>query len=107
MVRAAAGRVRGSREAGLTVWRGVPFAAPPVGPLPLVQWGMNQKIMVPAFLRMLGVPVELRVEPSGWVSEKASFWKAGYSNAADVGVLQRGRAPCPGAGDCIASAVER
>lgn len=33
VVRTTAGRVRGRREAGLTVWRGVPFAAPPVGPL--------------------------------------------------------------------------
>ena len=28
-----AGRVRGRREAGLTAWRGVPYAAPPVGRL--------------------------------------------------------------------------
>jgi para-nitrobenzyl esterase len=33
VVRTTAGRVRGQREAGLTVWRGVPFAAPPVGRL--------------------------------------------------------------------------
>lgn len=33
VVRTTAGRVRGAREAGLTVWRGVPFAAPPVGRL--------------------------------------------------------------------------
>ena len=32
-MRTTAGRVRGAREAGLTVWRGVPFAAPPVGRL--------------------------------------------------------------------------
>lgn len=32
-MRTTAGRVRGRREAGLTVWRGVPFAAPPVGRL--------------------------------------------------------------------------
>ena len=33
VVRTSAGRIRGQREAGLTVWRGVPFAAPPVGRL--------------------------------------------------------------------------
>jgi para-nitrobenzyl esterase len=33
VVRTDAGRVRGRREGGLTVWRGVPFAAPPVGRL--------------------------------------------------------------------------
>lgn len=33
VVRTTAGRVRGRREAGLTVWRGVPYAAPPIGPL--------------------------------------------------------------------------
>lgn len=33
VVATTAGRVRGRREAGLTVWRGVPYAAPPVGPL--------------------------------------------------------------------------
>ena len=33
VVRTTAGCVRGAREAGLTVWRGVPFAAPPVGRL--------------------------------------------------------------------------
>ena len=32
-VRAAAGKLRGSREAGLAVFRGVPFAQPPVGAL--------------------------------------------------------------------------
>ena len=43
-MRTTAGRVRGAREAGLTVWRGVPFAAPPVGrlrfraPMPPVAW---------------------------------------------------------------------
>lgn len=31
VARTRAGRVRGGRERGLTVWRGVPFAAPPVG----------------------------------------------------------------------------
>ena len=31
VVRTAAGLVRGRREAGLTVWRGVPYAAPPTG----------------------------------------------------------------------------
>jgi para-nitrobenzyl esterase len=31
VVRTTAGRVRGARERGLTVWRGVPFAAPPIG----------------------------------------------------------------------------
>lgn len=30
-VHAAAGRLRGSREAGLAVFRGIPFAEPPVG----------------------------------------------------------------------------
>jgi para-nitrobenzyl esterase len=44
VVRTTAGRIRGGREAGLTVWRGVPFAAPPVGrlrfraPEPPVPW---------------------------------------------------------------------
>jgi para-nitrobenzyl esterase len=44
VVRTAAGRVRGRREGGLTLWRGVPFAAPPVGrlrfraPQPLDPW---------------------------------------------------------------------
>ena len=44
IVPTAAGRVRGHREGGLTVWRGVPFAAPPVGrlrfraPQPLEPW---------------------------------------------------------------------
>ena len=32
-VRAAAGRLRGSREAGVAVFRGIPFAEPPVGAL--------------------------------------------------------------------------
>jgi hypothetical protein len=32
-VRAAAGALRGSREAGLAVFRGIPFAEPPVGAL--------------------------------------------------------------------------
>jgi para-nitrobenzyl esterase len=32
-VRAAAGRLRGSREAGVAVFRGIPFAEPPVGVL--------------------------------------------------------------------------
>ncbi|NWF25736.1 carboxylesterase family protein [Streptomyces sp. PKU-EA00015] len=32
-VRAAAGRLRGSREAGVAVFRGIPFAEPPVGEL--------------------------------------------------------------------------
>ncbi|GGY03322.1 carboxylesterase/lipase family protein [Streptomyces hiroshimensis] len=32
-VRAAAGALRGSREAGVAVFRGIPFAEPPVGPL--------------------------------------------------------------------------
>jgi para-nitrobenzyl esterase len=32
-VRAAAGRLRGSREAGVAVFRGIPFAEPPVGGL--------------------------------------------------------------------------
>ena len=35
VVRTAAGAVRGRREAGLTAWRGIPFAAPPVGRLRL------------------------------------------------------------------------
>ncbi len=34
-VQTSAGLVRGRREAGLTAWRGVPYAAPPVGPLRL------------------------------------------------------------------------
>ncbi|RIX27910.1 carboxylesterase/lipase family protein [Amnibacterium setariae] len=44
VVATTAGRVRGGREAGLTVWRGVPYAAPPVGrlrfraPRPPVPW---------------------------------------------------------------------
>jgi para-nitrobenzyl esterase len=43
-VRAAAGRVRGSREAGVAVFRGIPFAEPPVGvlrfaaPRPVQDW---------------------------------------------------------------------
>ena len=32
-VRAAAGRLRGGREAGVAVFRGIPFAEPPVGVL--------------------------------------------------------------------------
>ncbi len=35
VVPTASGRIRGRREAGLTAWRGVPFTAPPVGPLRL------------------------------------------------------------------------
>jgi para-nitrobenzyl esterase len=44
-VRAAAGRLRGDREAGVTVFRGIPFARPPVGefrfaaPQPVQGWG--------------------------------------------------------------------
>lgn len=32
-VRAANGKLRGSREAGVAVFRGIPFAEPPVGAL--------------------------------------------------------------------------
>ncbi|MGG7464864.1 carboxylesterase/lipase family protein [Plantibacter sp. YIM 135347] len=43
-VRVAGGRIRGVREGPMRVWRGVPYAAPPIGPLrfrapqPVVRW---------------------------------------------------------------------
>ena len=60
-VRAATGRLRGSREAGVAVFRGIPFAEPPVGafrfgaPRPLPAWsGVREALVVrPA-------------TPSGW-----------------------------------------
>ena len=53
-VRAPAGRLRGSREAGVAVFRGIPFAEPPVGGLRFAPWSTDG---LPAALDML-LPVE-------------------------------------------------
>ena len=65
-VRTAAGRLRGSREAGVAVFRGIPFAEPPVGalrfaaPRPVRGWD--------------GVRAAVVVRPAAAAGRRISAW---------------------------------
>ncbi|TDV43228.1 carboxylesterase/lipase family protein [Actinophytocola oryzae] len=96
-VRVESGVVRGRTEDGLAVFRGIPFAEPPVGalrfaaPVPVRRWdGVRDAVTfgppAPQDLGFLGVPGEIDAPPGdGWLT--VNVWSPSPDRAARLPVL--------------------
>ncbi|MBS0418299.1 MAG: carboxylesterase family protein [Proteobacteria bacterium] len=94
-IRVANGLIQGTRENGLTVYRGIPFAAPPVGqlrwqaPHPVDDWQgiLKTQVFKPACPQIGASVPGMAVEPTNEDCLYLNIWEPDHSTTAKLPVM--------------------